>query len=61
MLVTLLTKIMTSYPLIQNTVILRRLGVAILADIADIIKIITRFIKHPFKDSRKLKELESMY
>ena len=61
MLVTLLTKIMTSYPLIQNTVILRRLGVAILADIADIIKIITRFIKQPFKDSRKLKELESMY
>ena len=61
MLVTLLTKIMTSYPLIQNTVILRRLGVAILADIADIIKIITRFIKQPFEDSRKLKELESMY
>ena len=58
MLGTLLTKIMTSYPLIQNTVILRRLGVAILADI---IKIITRFIKQPFKDSRKLKELESMY
>ena len=46
------TGIMTSQPLFQNTVILRRPGVAIFADI---IKIITRFIR---KTQEKLKELE---
>ena len=43
---------------IQNTIVLRRPGVVIFADI---IKIITSFIKHIFKDSRtqeKLKELK---
>ena len=46
---TWLTEIMTSYALFQNTVILRRSEVAIFADI---IKIITKFIKKLFKDSR---------
>ena len=49
---------MTSEPLFQSTVILRRSGVAIFADI---IKIVTFFIKTIFKDSRKLKELEILY
>ena len=52
------TEIMTSYPLVQNTVILGRPGVAVFADI---IKIITRFIKKYLKTLEKLKELEIMY
>ena len=47
---------MTSKTLFQNTVILRRPGVAIFADI---IKIITRFIKKIFKDSRKAKKVRN--
>ena len=42
--------------LFQNTVILRRSGVAIFADIN---KIITRFIKKSFKDSRKVKRIRN--
>ena len=49
---TLWTDIMTSQPIFQNTFILRRPGVAIFADI---IKIVTTFIKTIFKDSRKVK------
>ena len=49
---------MTSLSLFQNTVILRRPGVAIFADI---IKIIARFIKKNLKTQKKLKELEIMY
>ena len=45
-----------SQPLFQNTVILRRPGVAIFAEI---IKIITRFIKQIFKDSRKAKRIRN--
>ena len=45
--------------LFQNTFILRRPRVA---NIADIIKIATMFIKTSFKDSKKnLKELETIY
>ena len=51
------TEIMTSRPLFQNTFILRRPRVAIFADI---IKIVTMFIKTIFEDSKKLKELEIM-
>ena len=47
---------MTSYPLLQNTFILRRPGVAIFADI---IKIITGFIEKMFKDSRKVKKIRN--
>ena len=54
LLVTSLTENMTSQPLFQNTVILRRPGVAIFVDI---IKISTRFIKKIFKDSRKAKRV----
>ena len=49
---------MTSKPLFQNIIILRRPGVAIFADI---IKIMTRFIKQIFKDQEKLKELEIVH
>ena len=42
--------------LIQNTVILRRSGAAIFADI---IKILTTFIKDIFKDSRKVKRIRN--
>ena len=55
-LVTSSTEIMMSWPLIQNTVILRRPGVAIFAGI---IKIVTRFIKQIFKDSRKGKGIRN--
>ena len=41
---------------IQNTIVLRRPGVVIFADI---IKIITSFIKHIFKDSRKAKRIKN--
>ena len=50
------TEIMMSEPLFQNTVILRRPGVAIFADI---VKIITRFIKQIFKDSREAKRIRN--
>ena len=50
------TGIMTSSPLFQNIVILRRRGVAIFADI---IKIITRFTKKIFRDSRKVQRIRS--
>ena len=46
--------IITSQP--QNSVILRRSGVAIFADI---IKIITRFIEKKFRDSRKVKTIRN--
>ena len=42
--------------IIQNTLILRRPGVEILADI---IKIITTFIKTITKDSRKVKRIKN--
>ena len=45
---------MMSSPLFQNNFILRRPGVVIFADI---IKIVTFFIKKTFKDSKKLKKL----
>ena len=48
------TEIVTSELLFQNTVILRRPGVAIFANI---IKIVTIFIKTIFKDSRKVKRI----
>ena len=47
---------MTSEPLFQNTLILRRPGVVILADI---IKIVTMFIKTITKDSRKVKRIRN--
>ena len=56
--VTSSTEIMTLQPLLQNTAILRRHGVAIFADN---IKFISRIIKKIFKDSEKLKELELMH
>ena len=56
LLVTSSTEIMTLQPLFQNSFILRRPGVAIFADI---IKIITRFIKKIFKDSRKVKRIRN--
>ena len=46
---------MTPKNLFQNTVILRRPGVAIFADI---IKIVTFFIKKSLKTQEKLKELK---
>ena len=55
-MMTLSTEIMTSQTLFRNTVILRRPGVAIFAEI---IKNITRFIKKFFKDSRKVKRLRN--
>ena len=51
------TEIRRPKTVFQNTFILRRPGVAIFADI---IKIVTMFIKTIFKDSR-LKELEIMF
>ena len=58
LLVTSSTVIMTSHPLFQNTVILRRPGVAMFADI---IKIISRFIKKILTTQEKLKELKVRY
>ena len=46
---------MTSWPLFQNTFILRKPGVDIFADI---IKIITFYLKKPLQTQEKLKELE---
>ena len=47
---------MTSQPLFQNTLTLRRPGVVIFADI---IKILTMFIKTITKDSRKVKRIRN--
>ena len=55
-MVTSSTQATTSEPLFQNTVILRRLGVA---TFANIIKIITRFIKKIFEDSRKVNRIRN--
>ena len=55
-MVTSWTKIMTSKPLFQSTLILRRPGVDIFADI---IKIVTMFIKTITKDSRKVKRIRN--
>ena len=52
------TKIMTSKTLFQNTFILRRPRGA---SFADIIKIVTMFIKKSLKSQKKLQELEIMY
>ena len=49
---------MTSQASFQNTFILRRSRVAIFADI---IKIVTMFIKTIFEDLKEVKELEVMY
>ena len=46
---------MTSFPLFQNTIILRRPGVAIFVDI----KIVTIFIKAIIKESRKVKRIRN--
>ena len=46
---------MTSQPSFQTAIVLRRPGVAMFADIS---KIITRFIKINFRDSRKAKKLK---
>ena len=57
MLVRSRTEITTSKPLFQKTFILRWPRVA---NFADIIKIETMLIKTTFKDSNKLKELETI-
>ena len=49
---------MTSQPLFQITLVLRRLGVAIFAGI---IKIVTFLLKQSLKTEEKLKELEILY
>ena len=54
LLVTSRTKIMTSSPFFQKTLILRKSGVAILADI---IKIVTMFVETIIQDSRKVKRI----
>ena len=56
LLVTSWTKIMTSWPLFQNTCILKRPQEAIFADI---IKIVTIFIKAILKDSKKIIRLKN--
>ena len=58
LLMTSWTKIMTSYPLFENTFILRRPRVA---NFAEIIRIAPIVIKGIFKDAKKLKELEILY
>ena len=47
---------MTSQNLFQNAVILRKPGVAIVADIS---KIVTMFIKKIFKDLRKVRRIRN--
>ena len=47
---------MTSWPFFQNTLILRKPGVAVFADI---IKIVTIFIETVIQDSRKVKRIIS--
>ena len=56
MLLTSWTEIMTSETFFQKTFILRRPGVAIFADI---IKIVTMFIKTILKDSRKVRRIRN--
>ena len=56
MLVTFWTEIMTSQLFFKKTLILRRSGVAIFADI---IKIVTMFIKTILKDSRKVRRIRN--
>ena len=56
MLVTSWTETMTSYSIFQKTLILRRSGAAIFADI---IKIVTMFIETIFKDSIKVKRIRN--
>ena len=50
------TEIMTSKLLFQNTFILRRPRVAIFANI---IKVVTMFIKKIFQDSKKVKRIRN--
>ena len=47
---------MTPYSIFQNTLILRRPGIAIFADI---IKIVTMFIKTIIKDWKKVKRIRN--
>ena len=47
---------MTSYSLFQNIIILKRPGVVIFADI---IKVVTMFIRTITKDSRKVKRIRN--
>ena len=47
---------MTSYPLFQRSIILKRPSVAIFADI---IKIVTIFIKTIFEDSKEFKRIRN--
>ena len=49
---------MTPKPLFQNTFILKRPRVD---NFTDIIKVATIFIKTTFRDSNKVKKLETMY
>ena len=49
-------EILTSEPLLQKSFILRKLRVA---NVADIIKISTMFLKKSFKDSNKVKRLRN--
>ena len=49
-------EIMTSQPFLQNMFVLRRPDVAIFADI---IKIVTIFIKTTLKDSRKIRRIRN--
>lgn len=49
---------MMSYSLFQSTFILRRPGVA---NVADIIKIVITFVKTNFRDSLKFKNIGKMY
>ena len=56
LLVMSLTEIMKSWPLFQNTFILRRPRVTIFSEI---IKIVTRFIKTFFKESKKVKRIRN--
>ena len=55
-MMTSLVKIMTSLLFLQNTLILRKPGVAIFADI---IKIVTMIIKRIFKDSTEVKRIRN--
>ena len=56
LLVTSWTEIMTPYSVLQNTFILRRPGVAIFADI---IEIVVMFFRTIIKDSRKVKRIRN--
>ena len=58
LLVTSWLKNMTPKPLFQNTFVLKRPRVD---NFTDIIKVATVFIKTTFRDSNKVKKLETMY